>query len=159
MRKFTVVLFILLILVVSIVTACQSEKQQNSVGIEDANIEEIITEDNKPEGGQKPFEDVTKEDIQEVKIHVVPPDVEKNLSEEEIGQLVALLNEVVIYEEVDPESLVGQTVQFDIIKTDGSKFIIQDLGLYFVIDKVYYKTLYEPIEALNEFANKVLNNS
>lgn len=106
--------------------------------------------------GSIPFKNLIKDDIKEVELFAVPPEVNENLSEDQIVELVTIVNKLAIYEEVSPVILSGQMVQCYIVKSDDSVLTIKCLNPYLIIDDVWYKAKYEPCEELNHFVNNIL---
>lgn len=85
-----------------------------------------------------------------------PPD--KTIQITEIKELVEYLKDVVIYNEDNSYTeYVGQGVTFTLTMTDGTQTEITAYNPFLVIDGAGYKTDYEPCEALNNYANKLLN--
>lgn len=123
--------------------ACQGKKQKSS------------TIDNKAVEEKKPFENLVKDEIQEVKVYVSPSNVQHTLSEDEITEFVSILNEIIIYEQIPSEDLSGGVVRYTIKKSDGSTLKIEGMGTYFTIDEVWYRAEYETSEALTQFGQNV----
>ena len=139
MKKFTI--FIILLITIFTLTACKDSISQNNHGM--------------------PFENFQKDDIKEVKLFVVPPEVEIALSKEQIAQLVDILNKIVINKKAlffKENEMVGQLVQIQIVKSDNSILTIKELTPYLSINDTWYETQYEPCEELNQFANEIINN-
>lgn len=142
MKKFIIPFLLLLIFSL---TACQDTTNQQSLTTEDT-----ITE------GNMPFENLVRDDVQEVKMFTEPLQTEVSLSEDQIIQLIEILNKVIIYEQISSQTLVGQMIQYQIVKTDGSTLTLKAITPYIIMDDVWYKAEYEPCEELNQLANKVL---
>lgn len=108
--------------------------------------------------GRKPYKDLEASDIVSAAVHLAPPD--KTIQITEFKELVAYLNEVVIYNEDNSYSeYSGQAVIFTLTMTDGSQEEITAYNPFVVINGTGYKTEYEPCEKLNTYANKLLNNA
>lgn len=73
--------------------------------------------------------------------------------------MVGLLKDVVIYNE-DPSytEYTGQGVVFTLFMADGTQTEIVAYNPFLIIDGVGYKTKYEPCQALNAYANGLLNS-
>lgn len=106
--------------------------------------------------GTRPYQDLTAQEVSSATVHLIPPD--KTLPVEDIGELVALLNDVVIYsKDSSYTDYAGQAVTFTLAMTDGTQTSIMAYNPFLVIDGVGYRTEYEPCEALNNYANELLN--
>ena len=106
--------------------------------------------------GTKPFQNLTTEEISSVTVQLQPPD--KTLQVEDPGQLVALLQDLVIYEEDSSYTeYAGQAVTVQLTMSDGTQTNITGYNPFLIIDGVGYRTEYEPCEALNRYANELLN--
>lgn len=105
--------------------------------------------------GTKPFRDLVETDIISAAVHLSPPD--KTVAISEYKELVSYLNDVVIYSEDNSYTeYAGQGVTFAITMTDGTQTDVMAFNPFLVIDGVGYKTKYEPCEALNSYANQLL---
>ncbi len=108
--------------------------------------------------GQKPYKDLKTSDIVSATIHLTPPD--KTIRVTESKELVAYLNEIVIYNEDNSYTeYSGQAVIFTLTMADGSKEEIMAYNPFVVINGTGYKTKYEPCEKLNSYANKLLGQA
>lgn len=106
--------------------------------------------------GVKPYQALRATDIVSATVHLAPPD--KTLQIEDTGELAALLNDVVIYDEDDSyTTYCGQGVTFTLTMADGTQTSVMAYNPFLVIDGVGYKTEYEPCQALNAYANGLLN--
>ena len=107
-------------------------------------------------GGKKPFKDLEPSEIVSATVRLVPPDTTIQIVE--IEELTGYLNDVVIYKEDNSYTeYSGQGVIFTLILSDGTQTEVMAYNPFFVIDGVGYKTKYEPCEALNAYANRLLN--
>lgn len=143
MKKLIIPFFLLLTFGLS---ACQGTENQKPF-----TVEESVMEVNMP------FEDLVCNDVQEVKMFMEPLQTEVLLSDEQRNQLIGILNEVIIYEQISSQTLVGQMVQYQITKSDGNTFSLKTINPYIIIDDIWYKAKYEPCEELNQFANEIMN--
>lgn len=108
--------------------------------------------------GRKPYKDLEASNIVSATVHLVPPD--KTIQITDIEELVAYLNEVVIYNEDNSYTEYdGQGVIFTLTLTDGSQEEIIAYNLFVVINGTGYKTKYEPCEKLNNYANRLLREA
>lgn len=108
--------------------------------------------------GTKPFRDLVETDIVSATVHLSPPD--KTVAITEFKELVSYLNDVVIYSEDNSYTeYVGQGVTFAITMTDGTQTDVMAFNPFLVIDGVGYKTKYKPCEALNSYANQLLQGN
>ncbi len=107
--------------------------------------------------GEKPYKDLATTEVSSATAHLKPPD--KTIQIEDIRELAGLLKEVVIYgEDNSYTEYEGQGVTFTLTMADGSQTNIMAYNPFLVIDGVGYKTEYEPCEALNAYANRLLNS-
>ena len=105
----------------------------------------------------KPFEDLNASDIAWATVQLTPPD--KTIQIVETEELAALLRDVAIYEKDNSyRDYCGQAATFSLTMTDGSYTRIMEYNPFLVIDGVGYRTEYEPCEALNQYANELLND-
>lgn len=108
-------------------------------------------------GGKKPFKDLEPTEIVSATVRVTPPDTTIQIVE--IEELTGYLNDVVIYNEDNSYTeYSGQGVIFTLSLSDGTQTEAMAYNPFFVIDGVGYKTKYEPCQALNEYANRLLND-
>ena len=69
-------------------------------------------------------------------------------------------NDVVIYNKDNSfTEYSGQGVIFTLTMADGTQTEIMAYNPFLVIDGVGYKTKYEPCQALNRYANRLLNTA
>lgn len=108
--------------------------------------------------GNKPFAELQSSDIRSASVQLLPPNETVSIPEPE--ELTALLHDVVIFEEDDSYfEYYGQSVIFTLEKTDGTTVEIMAYDPFVVIDGIGYKCEYEPCEALNRYANDLLNEN
>lgn len=106
-------------------------------------------------GGRKPYKDLDSSQIVSAVVRLIPPD--ETIQITEITELVNLLNNVVIYNEDNSYTeYCGQGVIFTLTMADGTQTSIMAYNPFLVIDGIGYKTKYEPCEALNHYANMLL---
>lgn len=104
----------------------------------------------------KPFKDLSKNDIAEVTVKLLPPDTAFTVNDEEVKELVEILNRVVTYREDDSYTeYAGQAAVFTIIRTDGTQLTVNAYNPFIIIDGIGYRTKYGPCEELNSFANRL----
>lgn len=107
--------------------------------------------------GKKPYKNLDAMQIVSAKVMLAPPG--KTVEIEDIPELVDYLNDVVIYNEDNSYTeYAGQAVVFTLTMADGTQTEIMAYNPFLVIDDVGYKTKYEPCEALNSYANELLNS-
>lgn len=108
--------------------------------------------------GRQPFKNMKAEEIQSVSIHLWPPNETMELNQDEIDALVGLLQQVTIY---NPRWLHlasgGQSNIMTITYQDGSVKELNQFGSTLIIDGKGYRAEYEPNEAINQFANRLLD--
>lgn len=105
--------------------------------------------------GVKPYKDLETAEVSSCTVHLVPPN--ETIQIKEINELVKLLKNVVIYEEDNSYTEYrGQGVTFVLKMVDGTEVSIMAYNPFLVIDGVGYRNEYEPCEALNVYANRLL---
>lgn len=105
--------------------------------------------------GRKPFKDLDPAQIQFAQVRLGPPD--QTIQITEIKELTDCLNQVVIYRKDDSYTqYAGQSCTFTITKTDGTVVEVTAFNPFIIIDGVGYRCKYEPCEALNRYANRLL---
>ncbi len=103
---------------------------------------------------QRPFVDLTDEQVISVEAHFGNPEVflPYSLSREEISELVKSLREIILYHETDyKEYTCPQTLMFEIRTSDGACFCVGACGQIFIINEVEYETdsrLTSPVDDL-----------
>ena len=107
--------------------------------------------------GTKPYQDLATTDISSATVLLQPPD--KTLQVEELDRLIALLRDVVIYEEDNSYTeYAGQSVTIQLTMSDGTHTDITAFYSFLIIDGKGYRTEYDPCEALNRYANELLDS-
>ena len=108
--------------------------------------------------GRKPYKDLEAVQIVSAAVQLSPPD--RTIQITEIRELADLLKDVVIYNEDNSYTeYSGQAVIFTLVMADGTQTDIIAYNPFLVIDGVGYKTKYEPCEALNHYANMLLEQA
>ena len=108
-------------------------------------------------GEKKPFKDLEPSEIVSATVRLTPPDI--TIQIEDIEELTGYLKNVVIYNEDNSYTeYSGQGVIFKLQLSDGIQTEVMAYNPFFVIDGVGYKTKYEPCQAFNAYANRLLNN-
>lgn len=106
--------------------------------------------------GKKPYEDLNVSEVLSAAVRLVPPD--KTVEIVELEELTGYLNDIIIYNKDNSYTkYAGQGVIFTLTMADGTQTEIMAYGSFLVIDGIGYKTEYEPSEALNNYANRLLN--
>lgn len=100
--------------------------------------------------GVRPFRDLKREEISSVEVALYPPNMEITVSEDNLDELIALLQEIVTYEE-DGKEYAGQSIVFHITKTDGTQVTFTEVNPQLTIDGKGYRTKYQPCDKLNQF--------
>ncbi len=109
-------------------------------------------------GGRKPYKNLDAAQVISAAVQLSPPDTTIQITE--IKELVDLLKEVVIYNKDNSYTEYdGQGVTFTLVMADGTQTSIMAYAPFLVIDGVGYKTKYEPCEALNQYANMLLERT
>lgn len=105
--------------------------------------------------GRKPYKDLEAAQIVSAAVQLSPPG--KTIQITETNELVDLLKDVVVYyKDNSYTDYGGQGVTFTLVMTDGTQTSIMEYNPFLVIDGVGYQTKYEPCEALNHYANRLL---
>lgn len=105
--------------------------------------------------GRRPYKDLEAAQIVSATVQLPPPG--KTIQITETKELVDLLKDVVIYNKDNSYTdYSGQGVTFTLVMIDGTQTSIMEYNPFLVIDGVGYKTKYEPCEALNHYANRLL---
>ncbi|WP_418667960.1 hypothetical protein [Allofournierella sp.] len=108
--------------------------------------------------GQKPFKGLEPGDITSAFVRLSPPD--RTVQITDLEELASYLDAVVIYHEDNSYTqYAGQAVTFAITLADGTQTEIMAYNPFLVIDGVGYKTQYGPCEALNAYANRLLDKN
>ena len=106
--------------------------------------------------GRKPFKDMEPSEIASATVWLSPPDKTILITDSE--ELTNYLNDVVIYNKDNSfTEYNGQGVIFTLTMADGTQTEIIAYNPFLIIDGVGYKTKYEPCNALNGYANRLLN--
>ena len=107
--------------------------------------------------GKKPFKDMEPAEIVSATVRVTLPDTTIQIAE--IEELTEYLNEVVLYREDNSYTeYSGQGVVFTLVLSDGTQTEVMAYNPFFVINGVGYRTKYEPCQALNAYANRLLKD-
>lgn len=107
--------------------------------------------------GRKPYNNLDSTQIVSAKVSLSPPD--RTVEIEDIPELVKYLNDVVIYNQDDSYTeYAGQAVTFTLTMADETQTEIVVYTPFCIINGIGYKAKYEPCEALNSYANKLLNS-
>ncbi|MPN05583.1 hypothetical protein SDC9_152834 [bioreactor metagenome] len=108
---------------------------------------------------KRPFKDLTRNNIVDVRLSVTPPGKTIEIKDEfQIQVLVDTLNSIVIYKE-DDTGREGdrQLVQFTLTMNDGSIVKVEPAGIFMVINDKYYKAEMEPCLELYTLGNRLIN--
>ncbi len=109
-------------------------------------------------GGRKPYKNLDAAQVISAAVQLSPPDTTIQIAE--IKELVDLLKDVVIYNKDNSYTEYdGQGVTITLVMADGTQTSIMAYAPFLVIDGVGYKTKYEPCEALNQYANMLLERT
>lgn len=106
--------------------------------------------------GRRPFVDLDASEIALATVRLIPPDKTVEIADTE--SLEEYLKDVVIYRRDSSHSqYAGQYVNFTLTMKDGARTEVAAYNPFLIIDGVGYRTKYEPCEALNQYANDLLN--
>lgn len=107
--------------------------------------------------GRKPYRNLDAAQIAFAQVRVSPPD--KAVEIEDLRELASYLKEVVVYRKDDScKSYCGQGVTFTLTMADGTQTEIMEFAPFFVIDGVGYQSKHAPCEALNRYANGLIDS-
>ena len=85
--------------------------------------------------GKKPFAKISVDDISKVSVQLLPPD--ETVEVDELEQLVAALNDVVVYgKDNSYKEYASQAVIYTITLTDGKEMTVQAYNPFIVIDGI-----------------------
>ena len=105
--------------------------------------------------GRKPYKDLETAQIVSATVQLSPPG--KIIQITETKELVNLLKDIVVYNKDNSYTdYSGQGITFTLVMIDGTQTSIMEYNPFLVIDGASYKTKYEPCEALNHYANRLL---
>ena len=108
-----------------------------------------------PGAAEKPFANLEAADIALATVTLSPPDVTVEIPDRE--ELAELLRAVELREQDDSYTeYCGQGVTFTLRMTDGSRVEATAFNPFFILDGTGYQTAYDPCEALNAYANGLL---
>lgn len=106
--------------------------------------------------GRRPFKTLSAEDIAAATVTLTPPGETVEIAE--VEELADDLNAVVIYRKDNSYTeYVGQGCVFSLTLADGTELEVNAYNPFLIIDGVGYRCEYEPCEALNSFANRLLD--
>lgn len=106
---------------------------------------------------EKPYQDLTTVEVSSATVALQPPD--KTLRVEELDRLIALLRDVAIYEEDNSYTeYAGQAVTIQLTMSDGTQTSITAYNPFLIIDGTGYRAEYGPCEALNRYANELVDS-
>ena len=109
-----------------------------------------------PDAAAKPFADLEAADIAQATVTLSPPDLTVEIPDRE--ELTELLRAVELREQDDSYiEYCGQGVTFTLRMADGSRVEATAFNPFFILDGTGYRTTYDPCEALNAYANGLLN--
>ena len=105
--------------------------------------------------GKKPFQDLEPADISAASVELTPPGATVQIKE--LEELTGYLNDIIVYEKDSSyRDYAGQSVTIRLLMKDGSEREIMAYSPFAVIDGTGYQGKYEPLEALNHYANDLL---
>ena len=105
--------------------------------------------------GRKPLKNI---ELVSATVRLMPPD--KTIQINDLDELEDLLEDIVIYNQDDSYTkYVGQAVVFSVTMLDGSQMEVTAYNPFVIIDGVGYRCKYEPCEKLNNFTNRLLNDT
>lgn len=106
--------------------------------------------------GTKPYRDLTASEIQFATVTLAPPD--ETLPIEDLETLAELLRDLTIYEQDDSYTeYAGQAAIFALTMADGTRTTVTAYSPFLIIDETAYQAEHAPCEALNRYANQLLD--
>ncbi len=111
--------------------------------------------------GSRPFKNLRAEEVASIELTVRPPDVTRQITEQEqVQEIVGALRQVVIYEKSDEwREYNGQYAAFALIMKSGERTEVAAYNPFVILDGQGYRTKYEPCEELNRLANASLSQA
>lgn len=108
--------------------------------------------------GRQPFRDLKVSDIAAAEVRLSPPDV--TVAVTDLERLAELLRAVEIGKRDDSwREYAGQAAAFTLTMTDGSTRTVVAFSPFTILDGVSYQAEHDPCEALNRFANELLESN
>ena len=110
-------------------------------------------------GGKKPYRGLDAEQIAFAQVRISPPDTALEITE--IPELVQYLEDTVIYYRdlsYADSAYCGQACTFTLTMKDGTQTEIMAFYPFLVINGAAYRAKYESCEALNRYANRLLES-
>ena len=110
-------------------------------------------------GGRRPYRGLDAAQIAFAKVRVSPPDAAVEIME--IPELAGYLGDLVTYYRdlsCNSSAYCGQSCVFTLTMADGSQTEIMVFYPFLVIDGAAYRAKYEPCEALNRYANRLMES-
>ena len=109
--------------------------------------------------GRRPFRDLEAADITVASVTLMPPDVTLELDEAEIKTLAELLGDLrITWPDQSYTEYAGQAVTFQLTMSDGTQTDVTAYSPFLIIDGTGYRTEHDPCEALNRYANELLDS-
>lgn len=107
--------------------------------------------------GRRPFRNLEASDIVSANVFLIPP--EETIQITDLSELASLLGDVVVYHRDSSHyKYAGQGVTFTLTMSDDTQVTVTVFTPFVIIDGVGYRAKYEPCEALNSYANRLLDN-
>ncbi len=104
---------------------------------------------------RQPFRELKASDIAAAEVRLSPPDVTVPVTD--LERLAELLRAVEIGQQDNSwREYAGQAVVFTLTMTDGTTRTVVAFSPFAILDGVGYRAEYDPCEALNRFANELL---
>lgn len=123
------------------------------IGCKDSKNESLQQKEREDIANSIPFEALSRDDIEKISVSINSQEMNATLSDDEIVQFIEIVNQLEIYEKVEPQTLVGQMIHFDIEKVDESTIELGIITPYVIIDDIWYEGENEICDRLNQFAN------
>lgn len=108
--------------------------------------------------GQRPFADITAEDIARARVEMLPPGKSAELDQEAVRELAGILRVTTLYQKDDSyRDYSGQAAVYTIERADGSVVEIIAYSPFLVVDGIGYRTRLEPCLALTALGNEAVD--
>lgn len=110
--------------------------------------------------GQRPFADITAEDIAQARVEMLPPGKSAKLDQEAVRELAGILRVATVYQKDDSYlDDSGQAAIYSIERADGSEVELMAYSPYLVVDGVGYRARLEPCLALVALGNEAVEET
>lgn len=102
---------------------------------------------------------MTADNVSQISVELVPPNETILLQGEQVDTMLDLIHNLKPGHPTVRLGLNGQTVTITVWNSRGTQLTVMPAGSYVKINGIFYTTSYEECEALNNFANSLLEAS